>query len=74
MQRHLSASKPGDAGKLFFEGMFEGADLFRWRRSYGKADAGKDAISFATWQAQDGMAGSSNHSVVVGMRADPKPQ
>jgi hypothetical protein len=29
MQRHLSASKPGDAGKFFFEGMCEGADLFR---------------------------------------------
>jgi hypothetical protein len=29
MQRHLSASKPGDAGKLFFDAMCGRADLFR---------------------------------------------
>jgi hypothetical protein len=29
MQRHLSASKPGDAGEVFFDAMLGRADLFR---------------------------------------------
>src|SRR5262245_45457263 len=46
MQRHLSASKPGDAGKLFFEGMCGRAVLFRSRRADRRAGSQGKAINF----------------------------